>query len=65
MDLFLVLQALFGIGVFVAIAVVLSEQRTLPGWRLLVAGLGLQFLFAFAVFNHGSHRHPRRDVCLG
>ena len=51
MDLFLVLQALFGIGVFVAIAVVLSEQRTLPGWRLLVAGLGLQFLFAFAVFN--------------
>ena len=51
MDLLLVLQALFGIGVFVAIAVVLSEQRTLPGWRLLVAGLGLQFLFAFAVFN--------------
>ena len=51
MDLLLVLQALFGIGVFVAIAVVLSEKRTLPGWRLLVAGLGLQFLFAFAVFN--------------
>jgi CNT family concentrative nucleoside transporter len=51
MDLLLVVQALFGIVVFVAIAVVLSEQRTLPGWRLLVAGLGLQFLFAFAVFN--------------
>lgn len=51
MDLLLVIQALFGIGVFVAIAVVLGEQRTLPGWRLLVAGLGLQFLFAFAVFN--------------
>jgi CNT family concentrative nucleoside transporter len=51
MDLPLIIQALFGIGVFVAIAVVLSEQRTLPGWRLLVAGLGLQFLFAFAVFN--------------
>jgi CNT family concentrative nucleoside transporter len=42
---------LFGIVVFVAIAVVLSEQRTVPGWRLLAAGLGLQFLFAFAVFN--------------
>ena len=51
MDLLLVVQALFGIMVFVAIAVVLSEQRMLPGWRLLVAGLGLQFLFAFAVFN--------------
>ena len=51
MDLLLVAQALFGIVVFVAIAVVFSEQRTLPGWRLLVAGLGLQFLFAFAVFN--------------
>ncbi|PCI80269.1 MAG: nucleoside:proton symporter [SAR86 cluster bacterium] len=47
----LVIQALFGIGVFVAIAIVLSAPRTLPGWRLLVAGLGLQFLFAFAVFN--------------
>lgn len=51
MELLLVIQALFGIMVFVAIAIVLSEQRTLPGWRLLVAGLGLQFLFAFAVFN--------------
>tara|TARA_B110000444_G_scaffold103040_1_gene97353 strand:- start:1071 stop:2336 length:1266 start_codon:yes stop_codon:yes gene_type:complete len=51
MDLLLVAQALFGIVVFVAIAVVFSEQRTLPGWRLLAAGLGLQFLFAFAVFN--------------
>lgn len=51
MDLLLVIQALFGIAVFVAIAIVFSEQRTLPGWRLLVAGLGLQFLFAFAVFN--------------
>ena len=51
MDLLLISQALFGIGVFVAIAIVLSEQRALPSWRLLVAGLGLQFLFAFAVFN--------------
>ena len=51
MDLLLVVQALFGIVVFVAIAVVFSEQLTLPGWRLLVAGLGLQFFFAFAVFN--------------
>jgi len=51
MDLLLDMQALFGIVAFVAIGVVLSEQRTLPSWRLLAAGLGLQFLFAFAVFN--------------
>ncbi len=51
MDLLLILQALFGIAAFVAIAVAFSEQRAVPGWRLLVAGLGLQFLFAFAVFN--------------
>ena len=51
MDLLLVGQALFGIGAFVIIAIFFSESRTLPGWRLLVAGLGLQFLFAFAVFN--------------
>jgi CNT family concentrative nucleoside transporter len=51
MALLLISQALFGIGIFVAIAIVLSEQRALPRWRLLVAGLGLQFLFAFAVFN--------------
>ena len=51
MELLSASQALFGIGAFVAIAIALSEPRTLPGWRLLVAGLGLQFLFAFAVFN--------------
>jgi len=44
-------QALFGMSVFIGIAIALSEQRNVPGWRLLVAGLGLQFLFAFAVFN--------------
>ncbi len=44
-------QALFGMSVFIGIAIALSEQRTVPGWRLLVAGLGLQFLVAFAVFN--------------
>jgi len=38
-------------SVFIGIAIALSEQRNVPGWRLLVAGLGLQFLFAFAVFN--------------
>lgn len=44
-------QALFGMSVFIGIAIALSEQRNVPGWRLLVAGLGLQFLVAFAVFN--------------
>jgi len=51
MELLLALQALFGIAVFVAIAAALSEQRAIPSWRLLAAGLGLQFVFAFAVFN--------------
>ena len=51
MDIVVVTQALFGIAAFVAISIALSEQRVLPSWRMLVAGLGLQFLFAFAVFN--------------
>ncbi|GJM13527.1 MAG: nucleoside:proton symporter [Pseudohongiella sp.] len=51
MEFMLVLQAIFGIAVFVGISIVLSERREIPGWRLLVGGLGLQFLFAFAVFN--------------
>lgn len=51
MDIMLSAQALLGIVVFVGIAVASSENRFMPGWRLLVAGLGLQFVFAFAVFN--------------
>ncbi|HAJ74898.1 MAG TPA: nucleoside:proton symporter [Gammaproteobacteria bacterium] len=45
------LQALLGITVFITLAVVFSEQRRLPHWKLLVAGLGLQFLFALLVFR--------------
>lgn len=51
MELVLVAQALFGIATFVGISIACSEQRALPSWRLLAGGLGLQFLFAFAVFN--------------
>lgn len=45
------IQALAGLCVFTALAVVFSEKRQLPGWRLLAAGIGLQFLFAFIVFR--------------
>lgn len=47
----LYLQALLGIFVFIAIAVALSEKRRMPNWKLLIAGLGLQFVFAFIVFR--------------
>ena len=45
------LQVVLGIAAFIGIAIALSEQRRLPGWRLLVGGLGLQFLFALLVFR--------------
>ncbi len=45
------LQAIIGIGVFIALAVLCSEQRKLPHWKLIAAGLGLQFVFAFLVFR--------------
>lgn len=51
MEFLLVAQALLGMAVFVGIAIAASERRAVPGWRLLLAGIGLQFLFAFAVFN--------------
>ncbi len=47
----LYLQAILGIIVFIAIAVGCSEQRRLPPWKLLLAGLGLQLLFALLVFR--------------
>ena len=49
----LYIQALLGIGVFIGLAVVLSEQRKVPNWKLIAAGLGLQFVFAFVVFRFG------------
>lgn len=49
----LYVQALAGLVVFVVLAVACSEQRRVPDWRLLLAGLGLQFLFAFIVFRVG------------
>ena len=47
----LYLQPLLGLVVFTALAVLCSEKRQLPGWKLLTAGIGLQFLFAFVVFR--------------
>lgn len=46
-----ILQALIGLCVFTGLAVLVSEERQLPGWKLLTAGIGLQFVFAFIVFR--------------
>ncbi len=45
------LQATLGIFAFIGIAVACSDERRLPGWRLVAGGLGLQFLFAWLVFR--------------
>ena len=45
------LQALFGLVVFIGIAVLFSEQRRMLNWQLLASGLGLQFLVAFVMFR--------------
>ena len=47
------LQAILGLAVFIAIAIAFSEQRRMPNWKLLSAGLGLQFVFALLVFQVG------------
>ena len=44
-------QAVLGIFVFISLAVLLSENRKIPHWQLIAVGLGLQFVFAFIVFQ--------------
>ena len=44
-------QAIFGIGAFILLAVLCSENRRFPQWKLLAIGLGLQFAFALLVFR--------------
>lgn len=46
-----IMQAIAGLFVFTVLAVVASEDRRVPGWKLITAGLGLQFIFAFIVFR--------------
>ncbi|MDG2421623.1 MAG: nucleoside transporter C-terminal domain-containing protein [Gammaproteobacteria bacterium] len=45
------MQAFIGIPIFILLAVLCSERRRLPNWKLLAVGLGLQFTFAFFVFR--------------
>ncbi len=44
-----VLRGLFGLAAFVGIAVLLSENRRAINWRVVLIGLGLQFVFAALV----------------
>ena len=44
-------QAVLGIFVFISLAVLLSENRKIPHWQVIAVGLGLQFVFAFIVFQ--------------
>jgi len=49
--MFSIFQAILGIFVFIAIAVACAEKKTVPDWRIVLAGLGLQVLFALIVFR--------------
>lgn len=45
------LQALFGLVVFIGLAWVLSEKRSLPDWKVILAGLGLQVAVALLMLK--------------
>ncbi len=43
------LQAVFGLVVFIALACAMSETRRLPDWKVITAGLGLQVVVALVL----------------
>jgi len=47
----LILQGLLGIGAFIAIAWLLSEDRRAVSWRIVLVGVTAQFVFAALVTN--------------
>jgi CNT family concentrative nucleoside transporter len=50
-DITLIVQAGFGLAVFILLGWVLGESRRRPDWRVLLAGLGLQFGLALLMFK--------------
>jgi len=50
-DLTLMIQACFGLSMFIAIGWALGESRRMPDWRVLLGGLGLQFVLALLMFK--------------
>ena len=51
MDIFSVTRGLIGLIIVTALAFLFSRSRHSISWRLVLVGLGLQFIFAFVVLK--------------
>jgi len=51
MDFIAILRGIVGISVLLGIAFLLSNNKTKVNWRLVLTGLGLQFLFAILIIK--------------
>ncbi len=56
MDLVAVVRGLVGLVIVTALAFLFSTSKRAVSWRLVLVGIALQFLFAFAVLRTGTGR---------